>query len=499
MRAMTLELPSGDEPLYRRMASAVRRAMRDGRLQPGELLPSTRSLADLWGAHRHTVMTALDELVAEGWLEPEAGRGFRVAPEAPPKAPRLASHGGRREWEIARSMDIPQGLDAGCRYRFPSGQPDLRRFPAQEYLAMLREALRDEKEAVLGYVDAGGYPPLIEELRTYLRRLRGIAEGEVVVTNGSQEAIFLLAQVLLKPHDRVALETMGYRPAWAALRAAGAELVGLEMDAEGLVPESLERVARKVRMLYLTPLHQYPTTVTLSVPRREALYRIAARHGVAILEDDYDHEFHYRCRPIAPMKASDPGQIVLYVSTFSKVLAPSTRLGYAVVPPGVAPALRGAKQVSSRQNDPLVQAAVARWMADGGLERHLRRMRLVYEGRLDVMMEALEEGARSHGLALRCARPQGGMSVWASLGVDGDALAEAARRRDVAIHPGSAFRLVPGKSDHVRLGFASLDPEDISEGVRRIAEAAREVRGGAGGRDDRGSGARGGRGSGPGA
>lgn len=463
---LTLELPATEQPVYLRVAQAVRGALQDGRVATGELLPSSRRLAEHFGLHRHTVMSALDELVAEGWLASEPGRGYRALANRFYETDEVQEPADEFDFRLVRQVATREGLP-DLRYRFPSGQPDLSAFPAREFYRHAREVLRRRSpDQLLGYGNPSGRGLLKEHLWAHLRRLRGLTEGELVVTHGSQEAIYLLGQLLVGRGDTVAVEELGYPPAWAALRAAGAHLAGLRVDSGGLDPEAFARLCRRrqVRLLYLTPLHQYPTTVTLSKERRQAVYAIAARYRVPILEDDYDHEFHYRCQPVAPMKAHDPEGLVLYCSTFSKVLFPAARLGFAVVPDRLAGPLGELKRVVSRQNDHLMQETVALWMRTGGFERHLRRMRRLYSARLEAMLEALA------GYDVR--RPDGGMCVWADLGVDADELARRAADHQVAVQPESSFRLRPGPSRHLRLGFASSSPEDIREGVARLVSAS---------------------------
>ncbi|GMU56834.1 MAG: GntR family transcriptional regulator [Candidatus Xenobia bacterium] len=469
---LPLVLPETSQPVYLRLAQAIRAALSQGQLQPGELLPSTRGLAQRFQLHRHTVMNALDELVAEGWLRSEPGRGYRAAAVPPSRflevrqeTPTTAKEPGFR---LVRTVAGRESLPE-LEYRFPSGQPDLRLFPWSEFYRHAREVLRRRSpERLLGYGDPTGRAALKEQLWAHLRRLRGLTEGELVITHGSQEAIYILGQLLVEKGETVAVEELGYPPAWQALRAAGARLEGLTLDAQGLDPEAFRKLCRrgKVRLLYLTPLHQYPTTVTLPRDRRQALYELADRYGVPILEDDYDHEFHYRCQPVAPLKASDPTGLVLYCSTFSKVLFPAARLGFAVVPPRLAREMGQLKRVISRQNDHLMQETVALWMRTQGFERHLRRMRRVYHARMLSMLQALQDYAP--------ARPDGGMCLWVNLGVDADALAEAAARRQVAVMPESAFRLDHGPSRHLRLGFASSSPEEIAQGMARLISASFE-------------------------
>lgn len=471
MRELNLALAPGPEPLYLRLASALRTAFEQGVLQPGELLPSTRTLAREAGAHRHTIMAALDELVAEGWVHPEPGRGYRILSTLPTDYFRVraqpAPAARARDWEPTLDLQERDGLPE-CPYAFPSGQPDLRLFPSEEFFGCLRDVMREmDPTDLMKYGESAGTPGLRDELRTYLRRVRGICDGEPVVTHGSQEALFLLGRLLLAPGDAVAVEEMGYPPAWEALRVAGAELHGIPVDAEGLDPDALERLARKrrVKLAYLTPLHQYPTTVTLSLERRLALYEVAERHGIALLEDDYDHEFHYRSQPVAPLKARDPAGLVLYVSTFSKVVYPAVRLGFAVVPERLKGPLAALKRVVSRQNESLTQEAMARWMAGGGFERHLRRMRRTYERRMEAMASALE----AHGYAGRFRRPDGGMSLWVDMGVPSREMGERAERVGVAVRPAQEYRLDGRDTTCLRLGFASSTEVEIAEGIARLA------------------------------
>lgn len=463
MRELNLTLEESEGPLYLRLAEGIRQAIEAGQLQPGELVPSTRQLAERFEAHRHTVMNALAELVAEGWLESEPGRGYRVVaglpryftPEAPPPAP------------VASSPRF--------RYAFPSGQPDLRLFPTEEYYSTLREVLRtSDPTSLLGYDDPTGADELLVQLGHYLRRLRDISSPEMVVTNGSQEGIFLVGQLLVRPGDTVAVDEVGYHPAWEALRLIGATLVGLPVDRHGVVPEALEELAGKgkVALLYTTPLHQYPTTVTMPLERRRKLYQVCAQHRIPILEDDYDHEFHYRSRPLAPLKSRDPENLVYYISTFSKVVYPSARLGFLVVPPGEGARVADIKRVMTRQSNTLVQVTQARWMESGGFERHLRRMRRAYQARMQTMVRVLEAGRERYGLPLLFELPDGGMSLWVDFGVDTARLSTLAAERGVSVRAGTEYRLDRGFSTHLRLGFASSNDQEIEQGMEILMECA---------------------------
>ncbi len=467
MRELHFDISEGDGPIYLRIAEGLRRAMEDQRLQPNDLLPSTRTLAHRFQVHRHTVMNALAELVAEGWLESEPGRGYRVVEGIP-------------RYYGPSTDGVPPDAEPSSppRFAFPSGQPDLRVFPMAEYSATLREVLRStDPSRLLGYDNPAGAQELIGQLCSYLRRLRDVTSREIVVTHGSQEGIFLVAKHLLKPGQVVAVEARGYAPAWQALRLAGGTLRGLPVDGCGLVPSALEQLARKesVALLYVTPLHQYPTTVTMPVERRRELYDVAVRHGIPILEDDYDHEFHYRSRPLAPLKSRDPEQLVYYTSTFSKVVYPSARLGFVVLPEGQGAMLADLKRITTRQSNTLLQLTQARWMENGGFERHLRRMRRLYQGRLNTMVRVLTEQSLVHDVSLTFQAPDGGMSLWVDFGCDTSNLALAAEKVGVSIRSGSEYDLEGGTSTHLRLGFASSTNEEIEEGLALLLREARSL------------------------
>lgn len=449
-----------------RLADGIRTAIRDGRLRPAEALPSTRELAQRFRIHRHTVMHAVSELVAEGWIESQTRFRYRVMTTLPTKflQPATATH--RPPTMVARPVTVKHPADvsiaeapAGTKFQFPSGLPDVRMLPMNELKSHMYDALSHEKNLI--YSDPTGHERLKEQVSTYLRHLRGISGREVLITHGSQEAIFLLAQLLIKPGDNVAVEAMGYPPAMAALRFAGARLVPIDLDHEGLETEKLERLLKKKRitMLYLTPLHQYPTTVTMSAARRLHLYELACKYGFTILEDDYDHEFHYDSQPTAPLASFDPGELILYVSTFSKILFPSARIGFLAVPPALAREVAKLKRISSRQNETLLQDAIARWMESGGFERHLRRMRRAYGERRDAMIAQLQR-CQAHYPRLNWTVPEGGMALWLDIGENSDRIAVKALERKVFVIPESRYRLDGKAGTHLRLGFSGFTPEE---------------------------------------
>jgi GntR family transcriptional regulator/MocR family aminotransferase len=481
MRELNLSISRERGPVYLRIAEALRQAIQSGRLKSGEPLPSSRRLGEMLGVHRHTVTAAADELVAEGWLEGGARRAYRVCRVLPPeffnsKAGQRSVPASKLKWRLVREpprFRSPPVHDGRYRYSFPAGVPELRLFPYDEFRACMSQTLRSSPMLRSGYGEPDGYPPFIERLSLYLRRVRALTGRRIIVTHGSQEALFLIAQLLLGPRDAVAVEELGYPPAWGAFRTAGARLVPIRLDEKGIVPEELEAAIgrHRVRLIYLTPHHQYPTTVTLTAARRVRLYELASRYRIPIVEEDCDHEFHYRCQPIAPLASSDPGELVIYCSTLSKIVFPSMRLGFIAVPEALYEPLVNMRVITTMQSNVFLQDAVTRWMDNGGFERHLTRMRRLYQQRRDALTDALNAG-RNEDLPLRWNVPEGGMAVWLDCGVDSDLVAREAAERRVFVPSESIYRVAgPRPGTHLRLGYASQPVEAIQRGTALVLQA----------------------------
>lgn len=479
MRELNLSFLKNKKPYYLHIAESLRSAIIQGQLQCDESLPSTRILARMLKVHRHTVMAALEELVAEGWIVSKERQHFQVSNQLPSHFFKSKSTANTRlttvkhKWKTTQAIELPFFIShEKAKYNFQSGLPDLRLFPHKEFRLFLDDAFKDSPEKIMGYSNIAGYLPFIEAIKLYLRRVRAISNREIIVTHGSQEGIFVVAQLLLKPGDLVAVEKLGYPPAWEAMKVAGAKLVPIDVDQEGLDPDSLEKILKKkkIRLIYVTPLHQYPTTVTLTMSRRLRLYELANQYGVPILEDDYDHEFHYRSEPIAPIASHDPSEQIIYVSTFSKILYPSTRLGFLAVPASIANPLRNYKRIVSRQNDMVLQDAVARWINAGGFERHLRRMRRVYEERRETILACVTKG-QEKGLSLSYQIPDGGMAIWLNTHTNADRIMQNAAKLGVRVTSESFYSLNPNHPTHLRLGFANQTSDEIKAGMDILFKA----------------------------
>jgi len=432
--------------------------------------------------HRNTVLAAYEELAAQGWLETSPARGTFVARALPDPAPRRFAAGAaaapRGSVPARLGFDLgpppPQPPPAPVLPRgaivLAGGVPDVRLVPVQVLARAYRRALRGPQgRAVLEYGDPRGHPRLRDALAGMLSARRGLAAdaGSVLVTRGSQMALALAARALLRPGDRVAVEAYGYRPAWDALRLAGARLVPVPVDGEGLRVDVLE-THRRVRAVYLTPHHQYPTTVGLSAARRLRLLELARTRRLALLEDDYDHEFHYDGRPVLPLASADRAGVVVYVGTLSKLLAPGLRIGFAVAPEPLLARMAALRALTDRQGDLAVEAAVAELLEDGAVQRHAGRARRTYQARRDALAAALRAEL---GGALSFDLPAGGMALWARTapGVDADAWAVRALARGVGLHAGRRFAFDGRARGALRLGFAAHDERTLREAVRRMA------------------------------
>jgi GntR family transcriptional regulator/MocR family aminotransferase len=305
-----------------------------------------------------------------------------------------------------------------------------------------------------------------------LAAARGVAcdEDTLLLARGSQMALDLTARALVRPGDLVAVEALGYRPAWMALSLAGARLEPIPVDERGMQMEALANLCQqeRVRAVYLTPHHQYPTTVGLAAPRRLQLLELARTHSFAIIEDDYDNEFHYEGRPTLPLASADTSGVVVYIGTLSKILAPGLRLGFVAAPRPFIDTLANLRMLSDRQGDQTVECAVAEMIEDGEVQRHARRMRRIYQTRRDVLAESLRSKL---GARIRFALPAGGMALWAELDLDADKLAVRALDKGVSFYPARRFSFDGKSRPFVRLGFAALSESELREAVRRLASA----------------------------
>lgn len=474
--------PTSAEPIFLQIARAIADDIRRGRLRAGAELPGSRALARSLSVHRNTVLAAYRELAAEGWIEASAARGTFVSAELPDPTPRRFARRAAARAEVPAKLGFDLGptalrelpLVAPGVLRMSGGLPDMRLVPTAALARAYRRALRAESRRLLDYGDPRGHERLRAALAAMLSAVRGLAAGpeSVLVTRGSQMGLDLVARALIAPGDTVAVESYGYRPAWEALRLAGARLFPVPVDAAGISVDALAELCgrERLRAVYVTPHHQYPTTAVLAPGRRIALLELCQRRRIAIIEDDYDHEFHYDGRPVLPLASADTAGVVVYIGTLSKILAPGLRLGFVVAPVPLVERLAVLRTFVDRHGDHAVERAVAELLEDGEVQRHARRVRRIYKARRDALVDALR--ARLGGV-LDFRVPSGGMALWAEVdaGIDPDGWAERSLARNVAFWAGRRFAFDGKKRPFVRLGFASLDEREIREAVERMAKA----------------------------
>lgn len=450
-------------PRQTRLARALVAEIQRGRLAPGSFLPGSRTLAAQVGVNRKVVVAAVDELVAQGWLEALPARGIRVALNLP------SFPVGDAEVRRSQAPRVVECTPAPI--RVSDGIPDARIAPVDALARAQRRALRAHVRAAgQGYGDPAGDPVLREVLAGFVNQARGLScsRDEIVLTHGSQGALSLFALALLKRGDVVAVEHPGYVPAWRAFELAGASVVHIGVDAQGLRTDELEAAARKLRgrlkAVYVTPHHQYPTTVALAPERRMHLRRICETHAAFIIEDDYDYEYHFDGTPLLPLSAtsSPDGPPFVYVASLSKLLAPAVRLGYVIASPAIVARLRATRECLDRQGDVVLERAIAELIEDGELQRHARRARQIYMQRRDHLLQRLT-ASPTLSANFACERPSGGLALWVRLNSAKavDALVLRATAQNLVLAPGSVY-LAHGEVAAFRFGFAAHTPEELS-------------------------------------
>lgn len=474
----------GGEPLFRQIAEQLRGGIQAGRLAAGSRLPAERLLARALGVNRTTVLAAYNELKREGLVSGHVGRGTEVLGAAPSGA------GTAPPWsDVLRPAPAFDplirdllGMNDPDLVSLALGMPAADLLPLAELARLHAEVLAQVGAPALMHSPTEGLLPLREALAERLQS-RGIhaTAQEVLVTNGSQQALDLVARVLLSPGDTVVIEEPTYVGMLQALRAAGARLVSVPVDGEGLRVDRLESLLARVkpRLIYTLPTFQNPSGAVMSLARRRRLLELAARHQVPVVEDDPYSDLSYDGQAPPPLKALDTRGLVFHVSTVSKTLCPGLRLGWLVGPAAVVRQLALAKQVADLHPATLGQHVLARVLREGVLDRHLVRVRREYARRRDTLLAAL---APTERLGVEWARPAGGIFLWGRLpgGISmARLLAEAARER-VAFLPGGVCSEDGTAAHAVRLNFSASPVEPLREGARRLGRAlAAACRGGA--------------------
>jgi GntR family transcriptional regulator/MocR family aminotransferase len=467
--------------MYRQLYEWFRRAILAGQLRPGQRIPSTRNLAAELKVSRIPVSSAYEQLHAEGYLETFVGAGTCVARSIPDDALKPAigkipdgskvskSPALRKVSRRMALMRLPEQTWSNKLVAFRVSLPALEHFPTKVWSKLVNRHLRKSTRQLMAYGDAKGYLPLREAIAEYLGAVRAVRcePSQVLVTTGSQQGLQLSAQVLLDANDRVWIEEPGYPGARQALMMAGAQLVSVPVDHEGInVAEGIRR-APSAHAVYITPSHQYPLGVTMTATRRMQLLNWAMRSGAWIIEDDYDSEYRLEGRPIASLQGLDTDARVIYVGTFSKVMFPALRLGYVVVPKDLVEAFSTARDATDQFSSTLYQAAMTDFIREGHFARHIRRMRMLYMERRTALAGAIH---KRMGDKLEVIGAEAGMHLVGLLppSVDDGAISKRATEMGISAMPLSSCYAKPPVRGGLILGYGGTDARQIHEGIRKL-------------------------------
>ena len=477
--AMVLERRSA-VPLHRQIYEQWRAGILTGRFARGQRVPSTRELAATLDVSRSTVTESYEQLVAEGYLEAAQGSGTFICRQLPgealrPGRTRIAMKEDQPAIRLSRYgaglkddflyPETPQGF-----IRFTHWRPDLEHFPFVLWRKLVTRQLRTATRDLFDYPElfdyaehSAGYLPLRREIAAYVARSRAVrcTPEQVVIVNGSQQGLDLCVRLMLDAGDEVAFENPGYQGASRIFQAHGARLRPARIDSDGVVIADLSRNAR---LVYVTPSHQFPTGVSMSLARRLELIEWARGSRAAIIEDDYDSEYRYHGAPLPSLQGLAQGVPVMYIGTFSKVMFPGLRIGYVIAPPSFVAPLKRAKWLADRHTSMLDQAALAGFIREGHLERHIRRMRRLYGRRREALVESV---AHYFGGKAKILGDAAGMHL--TVRFDDETIAERAKVSKVLLMSTSAYYLTKPTTGEFIFGFSSIGERTIHEGVRRLA------------------------------
>jgi len=472
--------PVGGVPLYRWLYDELRAAILAGHLKPGTRLPASRDLARDYRLSRATIVSAFEQLKAEGYVEGKTGSGTYVSKVLPdelllvdrePGKPRTRPRRIALSAYAGRLKPVP-GVEAKTTRAFRAGQPALDAFPTTLWAQVAARRLRRVSTQLLAGGEALGYRPLREAVAEYLNLSRGVqcSQEQVLIISGVQEALERAAHLLVNPNDPVWVEEPGYPGASIVFRAVGAQVCPVPMDAEGLDLEAGRRQWKRARLVYVTPAHQFPLGVTMSLRRRLALLDWAQRSHTLVFEDDYDSEYRYAGRPIPALQGLDRSGTVIFAGSFNEVLFPALRLAYLVVPPSLVDVFAAAQSASMRHAPLIDQAILCDFIVEGHFARHIRRMRELYAERLDALLEAA--GHRLSGL-LEISKIEAGLQTvgWLKRGSSAIRAAAVAARHDVEVIPLQRYASGRVRREGLVLGFAAVDARELRRGAEQLAKA----------------------------
>lgn len=477
-----------NNPVYVQIANSIIGEIKRGRVQPGAKLPGSRALANLLEVHRKTVVAAYDELDAQGWIELKPSRGAFVndtLPEVHPvhlrKSESSIKEGmANTGFEVELYENMSRATYASKKILGLHDGPDLRLVPTALISRTIKGVLtRRNTIPHLRYNDAKGNINLRRVLSTYLNESRGLqtTEENIFITRGSQQGMFLAAMALLKPGDKVLTGDPGYYYAERTFVNFGAEIIRLPTDENGICTEQIEEICKKhkIRLAYVTPHHNYPTTAVLCAPRRMELLSLSEKYGFAVLEDDYDYDFHYKSSPLLPLASADQNNMVIYIGSLSKTFAPALRVGFMVAPRNLIYEMEKRRQLIDVQGDWVLEQAYAELFKLGEIQRHMKKALKLYRTRLDNFCELLEN--KMEGI-IDFEKPEGGMAIWAHFNDKYPVwdLAQAVKKEGLNIPSNKIINKASDKKwNSARIGFAMVNEEEAERALGIIKKVAKTL------------------------
>ncbi|NJR17641.1 MAG: PLP-dependent aminotransferase family protein [Calothrix sp. CSU_2_0] len=469
-------------PLHQQIYEELRQAILWGKLSPGKRIPSTREIAKFLGISRSTVTQSYEQLLSEGYLETIIGSGTYVCTQLPDdllesQPVKTTATITRPEVKLSRygetllqTESVPRINEKKIEINFHYGRPNFSNFPIKSWKKLLSKHCNSGLNWLDYSIEPLGYKPLREAIVSYISRVRAVncQPEQILITNGTQQALDLIMRLLIEPGDIIALEEPGYLTARLIFQTHGAKLLPIAVDSSGLVVSKLAD-SENIRLVYVTPSHQFPTGAILSLPRRLELLNWSIQTGAIIIEDDYDSEYRYGDRPIPALQGLDNSNSVLYIGTFSKVLFPSLRIGYLVLPQNLVPIFARAKWLSDRHLPILEQQVLAEFITEGHLERHIRKMRSHYDYCRQVLVKALKY---HFGDSIEILGEKAGLHIMVKLqtNISDDEIIQRAAKVGVGIISASIQYINPNYSGEFIFGYGELDEQQLVEGIYRLAQ-----------------------------
>ncbi|MBC7450018.1 MAG: PLP-dependent aminotransferase family protein [Cytophagales bacterium] len=453
-------------PLYLQISKGFIRLIKEGSLKRNSKIPGSRLLSVTLDVHRKTVVAAYEELQLQGWIYTEASKGSYVSetiPEITPKAyhPLQSVKKKKAGFEFKQSEVLHSNVyKASTLLEINDGMPDIRLAPMDSLARAIRSVLKGERgKQSLSYNDIEGSIHLRTELCSYLNESRSFdfTSDNIFITRGTIMGLYLSLSVLLKKGDHVIVAETGYRSVNLTIQHLGGNLIKVPVDENGLNVEAIEKICKKkkIRAIYVTPHHHYPTTVTMSPDRRMGLLAVAEKYNIVILEDDYDYDYHFSHSPYLPLATYDPAGLVIYIGSFSKTFSPAFRVGYITAPENFIQEIAKLRRIIDRQGDSILEHAMAELFKGGEIKSHLKKSHSAYKERRNVFCEQLQHIAKDR---MEFIIPEGGMAVWTAFDkkIPLPSLAKEAASKGLFISDGSSFG-----NNCTRLGYTSLSVEEI--------------------------------------